>query len=268
MQRTWLVLLVLGALLLAGCSAPGQSPTPTDAGNGASYPDGWGPNGPDNATRTVQSADDIVADQSFLERRVAVQKAPEGMEAAYVVDVLVVRVDRERERLLAERRFYLVDAEVAGAVADAGVEPLADRRADEVRLTYLHADGGNQYYRLGNRSPRITSLDSGDYGSAIDQPLPAVLVDALPIFEGATYENPTPAGSGVSYSLSNVSAFQLSGAAGPLTVRSDGLVSGFNVTEPENDSQQAFRYELEVGDVSIDEPEWSDDGGANRTPSQ
>lgn len=267
MNRTWLVLLVLAGVVLAGCSAPGGSP-PSDGSGDVSYPSGWGPDGPDNATRAIHGADEAVAGQSFLERRVSVERAPEGMEAAYIVDVLVVRVDRERERLLAERRFYLVDAEVADAVADAGVEPLADRRADEVRVTYLHADGGNQYYRLGNRSPRITSLDSGDYGSAIDQPLPAVLVDAQPILVGATYANPTPAGSGVSYSLSNVSAFQLSGAAGPLTVRSDGLVSGFNVTEPENDSQQAFRYELEVGNVSIDEPEWSDDGGANRTPSQ
>lgn len=268
MHRTWLVLLVFLGVVLAGCSAPGLNPTAGDGSADVTYPDGWGPDGPENASQAIQRADEAVAGQDFVERRVAVQTTPNGTDSEYLVDVLVVQVDRERERLVTERRFYLVDAELAASVTQSGLAPLSDRRADEVRRTYLDSSGGEQFYRLGERPPRITTLESGDFASAIDQPLPAVLVNSQPVVESATYGNPTQADGGVTYSISTVSAFQLSDGAGALTVGNEGLVSSFNVSESGQGSHDSFRYDLEVGDVSIDRPEWASGEDANGTPSE
>ena len=257
MQRSWLVLLVLGTVVLAGCSAPG----------GSASADGWGPDGPNDAAGAVSSADDVVGDDDFVERWVTVEETKQGMEEPYLVVVTEVRVDRDRERLLNQRRFYLVDAGLAASVAESGVEPLADRTANEVRQTYVNASGGAQYYRLEARSPRITRLQSGDFASATDQPLPATLVASAPVFETATYSNATRTDAGVRYSISGVSAFHVDDGAGSATVGDDGLVSGFAFSATDPDSEEAFRYDLEVGDLTVDRPDWVGQDGSNTSQS-
>ena len=143
MQRSWLVLLVLGTVVLAGCSAPG----------GSASADGWGPDGPNDAAGAVSGADDVVGDDDFVERWVTVEETAQGMDEPYRIVVTEVRLDRDRERLLQDRQFYLVDAALAGSVAENGTAPLADRTANEVRRVYLDASGGVQYHRLESRSP-------------------------------------------------------------------------------------------------------------------
>lgn len=257
MQRTWLVLLVLGGVVLAGCSAPGTSPSDADGSADVSYPDGWGPDGPDNASRVADSADETVGGEDFAERWVSVETANRGMEADYLVVVTEVRADRDRERLLNLRSFYLVDDELAASVAEAGSEPLANRTANEVRRTYINSSGGVQYHRLEDRTPRTAPIESGDFASATDQPLPAALIGSAPVFESAAYADPAQTDAGVRYSIANVSAFHIDGGAGHLTVGSDGLVTGYDVSEADPESEEAFRYELEVGDVSVEPPEWT-----------
>ena len=252
MQRPWLVLLVLGTVVLAGCSAPGGS-----ASADVSYPDGWGPGGPDDASSAVSNADDVVGDGDFVERWIVVEETAQGMDEPYRIVVTEVRVDRDRERLLQDRRFYLVDAELASSVAQTGTAPLSDRTANEVRRVYLDASGGVQYHRLETRSPRVTQMGSADFASATDQPLPAALVGSAPVLESAKYSNPTQTDAGVEYSISNVSAFHVQDGSGRLTVGSDGLVSAYNFTATDPGSEQSFRYDVEVGDVSVDQPEWA-----------
>lgn len=264
MHRTWLVLLVLCVVVLAGCSAPGGSPPATDGTGDVTYPDGWGPDGPENATRAIQSADQVVGGEDFVERWISVEETDSGMEQDYLVVVTEVRIDRDRERLLNERRFYLVDAALAASVAASGEGPLVDRRPDEVRETYLDASGGVESHRLENRSPRITRLGSADFATATDQPLPAALVGSLPVFESAAYADPIQTAGGVRYSITNVSAFHVREGAGRLTVGSDGVVSAYNVTSAGGESDAAFRYELERGDVTVDQPEWA---GTTTTPA-
>lgn len=222
-----------------------------------SYPDGWGPDGPDNATRAIQGADDAVDGEDFVERWVSVEETGSGIDEPYLVVVTEVRVDRGAERLLNQRQFYLVDAELATSVAEDGTEPLADRKPNEVRQTYLDADGGTQFHRLENRSPRITALQSGNFDSATDQPLPAALIGSLPVFESATYADPTQTDGGVGYSISNVSAFQIDDGAGRATVGSDGVVTRYDVSEADPESAEAFRYRLERGNVTVDPPDWA-----------
>ena len=260
MNRTWLVLLVLVGVALSGCSALGGS-----ASDDVSYPAGWGPDGPDDAERAVSNAEDVVGDSDFVERWVSVEATSSGMEADYLVVVTEVRIDRDAERLLNQRRFYLVDAALAGSVAEAGTAPLENRTANEVRQTYFDSSGGVQYHRLEARSPRITRMQSGDYASATDQPLPAALIGSTPVFESATYSNPTQANGGVSYSISNVSAFHVQDGAGRATVGSDGLVSSYDFSATDPESEVALRYDIEVGDVSVDPPEWIDQAGSNGT---
>jgi hypothetical protein len=251
-----LVLLVLAGVVLAGCSAPGGVP-PSDGSGDVSYPSGWGPDGPENATRAIHGADEAVAGEDFVERWVSVEETSSGIDEPYLVVVTEVRVDRGAERLMNHRQFYLVDAELATVVAEDGTEPLADRKPNEVRQTYLDAEGGTQFHRLENRSPRITALESEDFNSATDQPLPAALLGSLPVFESATYANPTQADGGVRYSISDVSAFQIEDGAGHTTVGSGGVVTGYNVSETDPESAEAFRYRLERGDVSVEPPEWA-----------
>jgi len=267
MQRSWLVLLVLVVVSLAGCSALGGNPGTSDGAGDVSYPSGWGPNGPDNATRAIAGAQDMVAGSDFVERWVTVEETKQGMEDPYLVVVTEVRIDRDRERLLNQRRFYRVDAELAAAVAESGVEPLADRTANEVRQTYVNDSGGAQYHRLEARSPRITRLQSGDFASATDQPLPATLVASAPVFETATYSNATRTDAGVRYSISGVSAFHVDDGAGSATVGDDGLVSGFAFSATDPDSEEAFRYDLEVGDLTLDRPDWVGQDGSNTSQS-
>lgn len=257
MHRTWLVLLVLAGVVLAGCSAPGGVP-PSDGSGDVSYPSGWGPNGPDNATRAIHGADEAVAGEDFVERWVSIEATDSGVEEDYLVVVTEVRVDRDVERLLNQREFYLVDAELATSVAESGTDPLADRRPNEVRETYLDAEGGTQFHRLENRSPRITALQSGDYSTATDQPLPAALVGSLPVLESATYASPAETDGGVRYSVSNVSAFHIDDAAGSVAVGSDGVVTDYDVSSTDPESAEGFRYRLERGDVSVTPPEWVD----------
>jgi len=252
MQRSWLVLLVLGTVVLAGCSAPGGS-----ASADVSYPDGWGPDGPNDAARAVSSADDVVGDDDFVERWVTVEETAQGMDEPYRIVVTEVRLDRDRERLLQVRQFYLVDAALAGSVAENGTAPLADRTANEVRRVYLDASGGVQYHRLESRSPRVTQMESTDFASATDQPLPAALVGSAPVLESAAYSDPTQTDASVEYSIANVSAFHVQDGGGRLTVGSDGLVSAYSFTAVNPDSEVAFRYDIDVGDVSVDPPEWA-----------
>lgn len=257
MQRSWLVLLAVGVLVLAGCSAPGGGDAGGDGAADVSYPDGWGADGPENATRAVSEARDVVGDGDFVERWTVVEQTARGMDDPYRIVVTEVRLDRERERLLQDRRFYLVDAELARSVAQSGPGPLADRRANEVRQVYLDDSGGVRYHRLENHSPRISELESSDFATATDQTLPAALVGSAPVFENAAYSNPSQTDDGVRYAIANVSALHVDGGAGRLAVRSDGLISAYNFSAVDPENEEAFRYGLEVGDVSIDRPDWS-----------
>lgn len=270
MERPWLVLLVVGCVLLAGCSLPGEAPTNGGSGDGtpgggASYPQGWSADGLSNATLAVRAADSAVAGDDFVERRVSVQPAPVKGGQPYLVDVLVVRVDRENGRLLSERRFYRVSNETARRVVDSGTGALGDRRADEVRRTFFNASGGFQYYRLGDRQPRVTSLDSGTFDSATDQPLPAVYASAVPMLASGTFSSAESTDGSVTYEVRNVSEAPFQRGAGTVTVRENGLVPAFNVTQSGSVRPASFTYELDRGDLTVERPGWleSNPSGGN-----
>lgn len=281
MERPWLVLLVVGCVLLAGCSLPGSDPTnggaggdgtPDDGapGGDGSYPRGWSADGLSNATLAVQAADRAIADDDFVERRVAVQPADVQGGQPYLIDVLVIRVDRENGRLLSDRRFYRVSNETARRVVDSGTGALDDRRPEEVRRTFFNASGGYQYYRLGDRQPRVGPLDSGTFDSATDQPLPAVYASAVPMLASGTFTSTESTDGSVTYEVEGVSEAPFESGSGRVTVREDGLVPAFDLTQSGSMEPASFTYELDRGDLTVERPEWleSDPSSGNGSGTQ
>ena len=264
MERPWLVLLLAGCVLLAGCSLPGNGGPTTDGGSGdGSYPQGWGADGLTNATLAVQAADDAIGEEDFVERRVTVEPQRIGGERKYLIDVLVVRADRENERLLTQRRYYVVGNETARGVLDSGVQSLGNRSPDEVSRVYLNASGGYRYRQLGDLPPKVTELDSGNFATAMDQPLPATYSSAVPILESGTFTDAERTDGSVTYTVENVTARPFESGSGRVTVQSDGLVPEFAIRQSDESGMAAFTYELEPGDATVEPPEWT----SNASPS-
>jgi|GEM_PF-7054258 len=253
MHRSWLVLLVVGALLVAGCSAPGSPATSPDD---IDYPAGWSEAGLTNTSAAVDTADASLADTDFVERRAFVEPlGPNATEDA-LIRVLVVRVDREQSRLLTEEHFYRVSDEDVTRVTEEGVSVLSEYEPVESRLTYLNESGAYRYLNLSGRDPVVRSLDGGSYGAAIDQPLPAVFAATVDRFAAASYANPTATDAGVRYEIANVSMQPMGNASGHLTVGPDGLVAEYVISESLEPGEVTLAYELDVGDVSVDQPTW------------
>ena len=261
MGRPRMALLLVGCVLLAGCSLPGAGGGGAGTGgDGFSYPAGWDANGLANASTAVQTADGAIAGQDFVERRVAVQPTNIDGETRFLVDEFVVRVDRENSRLLTVRRFYLVDNVTAQNVAESGVSAVGNRSPREVQQHYFNASGSAQYRSLGNRVGTSNWSTSATFEGAIDRQLPATFVSATAMLESGTYTNATTTESNVTYSIEGASNSFIEQGSGQVTVQDNGLVSGFHVVQSGAAQPAGYRYSLETGDVTVETPSWVDGG--------
>lgn len=252
MHRAWMVLLAVGTLLVAGCAAPGSPPS-----DDIDYPPGWSESGLANTTAAIQGADTAIGDSDFVEQHAFIQPTPEGSSADAIVSVLVVRVDQDDNRLINQRRIYVVNDSVASRVPEEGVGVLDTETPAEEQIVFLNETGAYRYQNLsGQSSGTVSQLDSGDYESAIDQPLPAVFASSVSLLAGGNLSNPTTTEAGIRYDVRNVSEQPLSNASGHVHVGSDGLVSEFTVSQTVDRGRLAVAYDLEVGDVTIEEPDW------------
>ena len=255
MGRPWTVLLLVGCVLLAGCSLPGTSGASGGA-DGFAYPQGWDAGGLANSTKAVQSADGAISGQDFLERRVAVQPTSVNGQTRYLVDELVVRVDRENSRLLTVRRFYLVSNETARSVAESGTDALGNRSANEVKQNYFNASGTMGYHHVGSRTGTSEWSESATFDSATDGRMPALFVSTTSMLESGNYSNATTTGSSVTYSIEGASNSFIERGSGEVTVQQNGLVSEFRIVQSGADRPAGYRYELETGDVTVERPSW------------
>lgn len=252
MHRAWMVLLVVGTLLVAGCSSPGSPPS-----DDIDYPAGWSEAGLANTTAAVEGADGAIGDSDFVEHHAFIQPTPEGSSADAIVSVLVVRVDQDDSRLINQRRLYTANESVANRVPEEGVGVLDTETPAEEQIIFLNDTGAYRYQNLsGQSSGTVTQLDSGDYESAVDQPLPAVFASSVNLLARGNLSNPTATEAGIRYEVRNVSERPLSNASGHVTVGSDGLVSEFTVSQTVDRGRLAVAYDLEVGDVTIETPDW------------
>lgn len=253
MQRPWMVLVVIGVLLVAGCSSPStQSPSPDEI----DYPAGWSEAGLTNTTAAVQGADEAVGDTDFAERRAFVQPLGPEADSDALIRVLVVRVDHDASRLVTDERFYRVNDSDVTRVLDEGVGVLSEYESVESRVTFLNETGAYRYLNLSGREPAVQSMDGGTFGSAVDQPLPAVFATTAETLAGGNYSNPTSTDAGVRYDVASVPVGEWNTSTGHVLVRSNGLVGEFVLTEETDAGTTALAYELEVGDVTVEEPSW------------
>lgn len=253
MQRPWMVLVVVGVLLVAGCSAPSSQPQSPDE---IDYPAGWSEAGLTNTTAAVQGADDAIGDSDFVERRAFVRPLGPNASADALVRVLVVRIDHDASRLVTDERFYRVDDTDVDRVVEEGVSVLSSYESVESRVTYLNETGAYRYLNLSGREPTVRSMDGGTYRAAVDQPLPAVFATTVETLAGGNYSNPTSTEAGIRYDVASVPVGEWNTSTGHVLVRSNGLVGEFVLTEETDAGTTALAYELDVRDVSVEEPAW------------
>lgn len=262
MRRPLLAVLVVLLVAIAGCSSgPTDGPpdgTPSTTAELPPYPDGWGQDGVTNRTTAVQTADGAVGGADFAETLVFVRPAPQGFPTFNEVTVIEIRVDYDAERAVINRRLYEATNETASEVVETGLGALSDTDPYGVQRTYVNATAGVDYRDLPDQEPTTQPVESGSFATVTSGPAPFLQSAAIEISDRAFVEAPSgTADGGLEYAITGMNGSLWESASGTITLTADGLVTDVSITGDFGGTEVRYDYEAEVGDLSVDRPEWA-----------